>query len=92
MSDDRLISMANQIAGFFRSYPDAEAQAGIAEHIVAFWAPKMRRSLAAQIAAGAPTLDPLVVRALHVESSVESPAHKDVAGPDEVGAMASDAG
>jgi formate dehydrogenase subunit delta len=90
--DDKLIRMANQITGFFRSYPDAEAMAGIAEHIKAFWTPKMRRNLAQQIAAGAPGLDPLVAQALRGGCVAESPVHKEVAGPDEVGQMASDAG
>ena len=43
--NDKLVRMANQIALFFRSYPENEAVAGIHNHIVAFWTPKMRRDI-----------------------------------------------
>ena len=39
----RLVTMANQIAQFFESYPHAEAVAGVASHINQFWDPRMRR-------------------------------------------------
>jgi formate dehydrogenase subunit delta len=90
--DDKLIRMANQIASFFRSYPDDEAMTGIAKHLESFWTPKMRRTFATQIAEGVPGIDPLVVRALAADSPGEDPARKENAGPDEVGQMASDAG
>ncbi len=46
---EKLIRMANQIASFFRSYPDDEAMAGIAKHLESFGrrrcdAPSRRRS------------------------------------------------
>ncbi len=56
--DAKLVRMANQIAGFFQSYPDAAAQAGIRTHLVSFWTPRMLGELRAQ--AGAPGLSPLV--------------------------------
>jgi formate dehydrogenase subunit delta len=40
--DQTLLRMAGQIAIFFRSYPDAEAVDGIADHINRFWSKKMR--------------------------------------------------
>jgi formate dehydrogenase subunit delta len=44
--------MVNEMADFFRPYPEAEAIASVAAHIRAFWDPRMRRALAAEIAAG----------------------------------------
>ena len=64
MSADKLIYMANQIAGFMRTRGDeVSAQAGIAAHINDYWEPRMRRELLAQIAAAAPQLSPLVTAA-----------------------------
>ncbi len=89
----KLDHMANQIAAFFRSYPDDEAVAGIHDHIRSFWSPAMRRDLLARAAAGSAHLDPLVVAALHPLSTGSSPVRKVAAGPAEVGEIgASDAG
>ena len=90
---EKLGRMANQIATFFRSYPDDEAVAGIHEHIVAFWSPTMRRDLTARAGRDTAGLDPLVVRALHAMTNAASPARREVAGPAEAGQIgASDAG
>ena len=89
----KLDHMANQIAAFFRAYPDEEAVAGIHEHIRSFWSPAMRRDLLARADADSARLDPLVVTALHALSTGSSPARKEAAGPSEVGEIgASDAG
>ena len=89
----KLARMANQIATFFRSYPDEEAIAGIHEHIVAFWSPRMRQDLVAHAEGAPPDLDPLVAAALHSMGSGRSPAFKEAAGPARVGEIgASDAG
>lgn len=64
MNDDRLISMANQIADFFQSYPEAEAVEGIATHIQKFWDPRMRRGIFAHLKAGGAGLKPLSLKAL----------------------------
>ena len=45
MSPDKLIYMANQIATFFESKPHVEGVQGVADHINAFWEPRMRRQL-----------------------------------------------
>ena len=46
MEKDHLITMANQIGSFFKSYPDQEYAANeIASHMKRFWAPKMRNSI-----------------------------------------------
>lgn len=91
-SNDRLIRMANQIATFFRSYPDDEAVAGIHKHIVAFWTPKMRAALDEHATHGADGLDPLVVRSLRETPEAESPVRAGTRDPHLQGAGASDAG
>lgn len=64
MNNDRLVSMANQIADFFQSYPEAEAVEGIATHIKKFWDPRMRQGIFAHLAAGGAGLKPLTLKAL----------------------------
>jgi formate dehydrogenase subunit delta len=75
---EKLVRMANQIAAFFRSYPEDEAVAGIHKHIVAFWTPRMR--------------DPLALTALEVTPKARSPIPDAVTDPHEQGLGASDAG
>ena len=41
----KLVRMANQIAGFFRSYPEAAAREGVRAHLVSFWTPRMLQDL-----------------------------------------------
>ncbi len=90
MDTAKLEAMANQIATFFRSYPDEQAQAGIRDHLKAFWTGRMVDAL---LAAGPkPGLDPLVTAALWQKPQAESPIAKELAGPEVVGLMASDAG
>ena len=64
MDDNRLISMANQIADFFQSYPETEAVDGIATHIEKFWDPRMRRGIYGHLNAGGAGLKPLTLKAL----------------------------
>jgi formate dehydrogenase subunit delta len=46
MNTEHLVTMANQIGGFFESYPDQdEAAREIASHLQRFWAPRMRIAL-----------------------------------------------
>ena len=51
MDIHHLVTMANQIADFFRtSTPDrAEAVAATAQHLRNFWEPRMRRELLASV-------------------------------------------
>lgn len=61
----KLTRMANQIATFFahQGGEDAEAReqavAAVADHLVKFWDPRMRRQIRAHLAAGGAGLDPL---------------------------------
>lgn len=53
MNIDLLVRMANQIAAYFDSEPEAEtAIAGIANHLQRFWDPRMRQALYAHVQAG----------------------------------------
>ncbi|HWK47773.1 MAG TPA: formate dehydrogenase subunit delta [Stellaceae bacterium] len=65
MTPQKLASMANQIADFFRAYPAAEAATSIHRHLVTFWTPAMLDTLRAHIAEGAQEVDALVIQALH---------------------------
>ena len=57
-----LIRMANQIAGYFASYPHDHAVAEVASHIRDFWEPRMRHALLAHIEAGGHGLHDLVLK------------------------------
>lgn len=58
--------MANQIAGFFRAYPDEEAVAGVVQHIRDFWDPRMRADLAEQLAEDENGFDDLARRGARI--------------------------
>lgn len=92
MNTEKLIRMTNQIAGFFRSYPEDKAVAGIREHLVSFWTPGMRSAILAHARQGGVGLDPLVAKALHAIQRSESPIEKEAAGQEKVGRLGSDAG
>jgi formate dehydrogenase subunit delta len=59
MTEDTLVRMANQIADFFRSQPEADALKGASNHIRQFWDPRMRAKMAAHLKAGGAGLSPL---------------------------------
>ncbi len=91
-SHDKLVRMANQIATFFRSYPEEEAVAGIRKHLVAYWTPKMRDRLEAHAPQAEGRLDPLVVAAIRREPAAPSPIRCATYDPHLLGEGASDAG
>jgi formate dehydrogenase subunit delta len=64
MRPDDLLRMSTQIAQFFEPYPEADAIAGVQNHIQKFWQPSMRKELLAIHSAGNPPLHPLVVQAV----------------------------
>ncbi len=61
--ESKIPRMANQIATFFNSQPEAERANGVANHINKFWEPRMRREFFAIVDAGGDGLLPLVIEA-----------------------------
>jgi formate dehydrogenase subunit delta len=59
-----MVHKANQIALFFASYPHDEAVAGVTDHLLKFWEPRMRRQLLAYEREGGEGLHPLVGEAI----------------------------
>ncbi|HEV7325917.1 MAG TPA: formate dehydrogenase subunit delta [Bosea sp. (in: a-proteobacteria)] len=59
----KLAVMANQIGDFFKSYPDEEAVAAIADHINQFWTKRMREEFRTGFETDMATLSPLVRQA-----------------------------
>lgn len=64
MSPEKLAYMANQIGRAFRSQSPGTAVEAIADHLLKFWDPRMRRALIAGVDDGAATLDPPVAEAV----------------------------
>jgi formate dehydrogenase subunit delta len=91
--EDKLLRMANQIATFFRSYPEDEAVAGIQKHITAFWTPRMVDRLSTALPDMGERADVLVQRAMRgPEVEAESPVRPATRDPHKLGEGASDAG
>ncbi|MDO5757243.1 MAG: formate dehydrogenase subunit delta [Rhodobacterales bacterium] len=63
MQPDKLISMANQIAIYFKTQPGTNQAVHVADHINDFWEPSMRARLAAHAAEGGAGLSPLALEA-----------------------------
>jgi formate dehydrogenase subunit delta len=59
MKPETLVRMANQIADFFASQSHDEAVAGVEDHILKFWDPRMRRDLAKHLDTGGAGLKPI---------------------------------
>jgi formate dehydrogenase subunit delta len=49
VTTQRLVYMANQVADFFKSYPEQEAIDGTFSHLKAYWDPRMRREIEAHL-------------------------------------------
>jgi formate dehydrogenase subunit delta len=60
----KLVRMANQIGDYFRTFPEAEAIAGAADHLRRFWTPKMRHEIVAFVESGGQGLNPVAARAV----------------------------
>ena len=59
-----IVRMANQIAGYFQSYPRDEAVTETAGHIRSFWEPRMRQRLLDYSSAGGEGLHEIVTQAV----------------------------
>lgn len=62
MSPEKMVTMANQIATFFKTQPGDPAPM-VAAHIMDFWSPPMRQQLQDYVAAGGDGLNPVVTQA-----------------------------
>ena len=63
MDSNRLVVMANQIAGFFAAQ-GAGAEAATADHIAKNWDPRMRAGIRAHVEAGGAGLDAVALAAV----------------------------
>ena len=88
--DQRLVMMANQIAKAFAPQGEARAVAKTAEHIKAFWDPRMRRKIDEHVLSGGAGLEPYALTALRqLMAGAEKPLPPDGHSPFDQG---SDAG
>jgi formate dehydrogenase subunit delta len=62
--NDTLVRMANDIGKFFRSQGEEKAVVGIADHVMKFWEPRMKKQIFAVLDEGGTGLDPLPLKAL----------------------------
>lgn len=61
MSPEKMVRMANQIATFFESQPDADRPGRVAAHLKEFWEPRMIAQLGAHLETGGDGLSPLAL-------------------------------
>ncbi len=61
MSPDKITRMANQIATFFETQPDADRAGRVADHLREFWEPRMLDHLAQHVQNGGDGLSPLAL-------------------------------
>lgn len=73
-TDEKLVRMANQIATFFASQPEAVRVDGVATHVNKFWEKRMRRRFFEMIDAGIGGFLPLVILA---SSKIKRPNESD---------------
>jgi len=63
MSPEKMVTMANQIATFFKTQPGTDQADRIAAHLSDFWDPRMRAQLQSYVSEGGKGLDALVLDA-----------------------------
>jgi formate dehydrogenase subunit delta len=56
---DKLVHEANQIARYFAAQPRENAAAAVADHLIKFWDPRMRRTAVALLDSGGEALEPV---------------------------------
>ena len=64
MSPDKLVYMANQIGKFFASQGEEKSVPLIADHLVKFWDPRMRKAILAHLSKDGTGFDPAVRKAI----------------------------
>jgi formate dehydrogenase subunit delta len=60
METERLVTMANQIGGFFTQEDQPKAVERTADHLRKYWDPRMRAAIAAHLKTGGAGLDSVV--------------------------------
>jgi formate dehydrogenase subunit delta len=60
METERLVTMANQIGGFFTQENQPKAVERTADHLRKYWDPRMRAAIVAHLKSGGAGLDPVV--------------------------------
>lgn len=79
---ETLVRMANQITKFFRTQGEENAVAGVADHLMKFWEPRMRDGIFAHVDAGGAGLEPLTLKAVQqLRVDVEAKKKKAAANP-----------
>jgi formate dehydrogenase subunit delta len=63
-SVDKLVKMANQIASFFCAQKGGDPVAGMVEHLMKFWEPRMRAAIIDHVAHGGDGLDAFAMEAV----------------------------
>jgi formate dehydrogenase subunit delta len=66
MEGNKLVTMANQIAGFHRRRKLEEAATEVAAHLQRFWEPRMRRAIYAHLDGGGAGLSDIARRAVEL--------------------------
>jgi len=75
MNVERLIEMANDIADYFASEPDAAVgAAGVANHLKRFWDPSMRKQIVAHVRDDATALSPLALAGIRKLTELDQAA------------------
>jgi formate dehydrogenase subunit delta len=63
-STEKLVKMANQIGSFFAAQRYPESVAGMTEHIMKFWDPRMRAAIIEHVAHGGEGLESIAIEAV----------------------------
>ncbi|WP_182084014.1 formate dehydrogenase subunit delta [Aureimonas sp. ME7] len=61
---EKLVTMVNQVARFFESQAHEPGVLGIADHVAAFWTPRMREAIFRHVDEGGVNLRPLALEGL----------------------------
>jgi formate dehydrogenase subunit delta len=64
METERLVTMANQIGGFFTQEDQPKAVERTADHLRKYWDQRMRAAIALHLKAGGAGLDPAAIEAI----------------------------
>jgi formate dehydrogenase subunit delta len=72
MNVARLVAMANDIAAFFATEPDAVAAEAVAHHLTRYWERRMKRQIIDHQRAGGAGLSPIALAAVGLLAAREA--------------------